>query len=1098
MTLKAKPIPFRWVVRITAIGIACGMVSVVLMAMTPDEPDQRSVWIDRWFLVILPSVILGMLGMIFGAIFGVNESFRRYPIVTGRVFRAMICLAWILASVVAIRGVITDKSPPILAPSVDQSPVDVLPAPFSWSAATDVSPLDLLDPADIPLTERPLVPSSDVVAVFGNSRGRPWEPVGAMAIQPDGRRIATGDRMPESPQFEDALSPSVVRLWDTDTLRVVAELPVDGPGVNDLSFSRDGGALAIGRLGGIDLWDLTAATPAWMQTIDAPQVTSSMIAIPESLQEHPLGQCAFAPTADRLAVGWRKNRSRAVAYSVVQRYVPRHGRWEADGGWAVGHEGEDRSPVYALTWSHDSARLAVTAMTTEEPKGRDVTYILSLRDESEKERTDRLQWTVTIGWIHALWGVPIAWGLGRLVRLAARQPLPPPNPDFPAQSMSEIAAMQLAAASLAVVATLMLLKIDPVERAEYHVSVPVALFLSLFALAEAERHARWARWLRVPPLASLTLFAGMVAMYFVVAPWDLANPPGSRISLPVPGWLGPAVGGFLVVGLVAVGFGRRSGRRWARILGWASVGLAIAFADYALLASDSPPEWVASVTETPGGPQAFLPDGERIVVQQAGSIRVRHLTSTPTDPGAILNSTDIDGKWIGMDSITVSPEGSSVAQAGRAQDAYVGPIASGAAAPFPFPAGHIYSWSGVRFAVAGRTLATAAEGPQHLPELRVWDWSDIVPRSRRGPVDVFADAVAVRLSPDGRHLAEWRTKRTPAAITGILTLTDLTTTPPTRCVLIERPWPTLKGMPMADARHDFFVAFDGAGTRLQAWEVNAIEGKSGPRVVGSWRCDAGGPVSCPTVPADDLTTKIIYFEHSPDGQWVATLEESDAPADSSHAYRVVLQGIDKADRKVLTVVRPEHATNRFDQPFMLRFSTDSRTLTVCEKADEKYDSPYRPKVSWTIGASSVAIPVPTSSEWEPLSFFRKLSPDGRHIADWVEGKKYSRDHSRVRITDPAGNAVRDVQLPGPASHFEFAPDGRHLLTWNNNGTVSVVRLAAADPNRVMVARSQARLAVDPRDAIAYRHRAEALVRLGRYAEAKVSFIRAIDLEREEP
>jgi WD40 repeat protein len=88
----------------------------------------------------------------------------------------------------------------------------------------------------------------------GQERASLWacEPGGcltAIAISPDGARLATAGFLDRS-----------VRFWDAASGEPRGELPKSGSGVTDLAFSPDGATLALARGDGtIPLWDVARA-----------------------------------------------------------------------------------------------------------------------------------------------------------------------------------------------------------------------------------------------------------------------------------------------------------------------------------------------------------------------------------------------------------------------------------------------------------------------------------------------------------------------------------------------------------------------------------------------------------------------------------------------------------------------------------------------------------------------------------------------------------------------------------------------------------------------------------------------------------------------
>jgi WD40 repeat protein len=135
--------------------------------------------------------------------------------------------------------------------------------PPEQAAAPDIprSPLDALDPAKIPASERFPWQPAELVAVIGEHRQRHWGPCDALALSPDGRVLATagyGDRM--------------VRLWDPATMRPLAEVTGHENGIQGLAFSPDDRWLASAGNGArqLLLWDRAHSPPKRMHTLSAP------------------------------------------------------------------------------------------------------------------------------------------------------------------------------------------------------------------------------------------------------------------------------------------------------------------------------------------------------------------------------------------------------------------------------------------------------------------------------------------------------------------------------------------------------------------------------------------------------------------------------------------------------------------------------------------------------------------------------------------------------------------------------------------------------------------------------------------------------------
>lgn len=70
-----------------------------------------------------------------------------------------------------------------------------------------------------------------------------------------------------------------------------------------------------------------------------------------------------------------------------------------------------------------------------------------------------------------------------------------------------------------------------------------------------------------------------------------------------------------------------------------------------------------------------------------------------------------------------------------------------------------------------------------------------------------------------------------------------------------------------------------------------------------------------------------------------------------------------------------------------------------------------------------------------------FSPDGQ----WLAG--IGRNDTVSVVDGRTGQEIRQITLPGRPTSLAFAPDGRHLLTGNANGTVYVLRLSDRDDSK---------------------------------------------------
>jgi WD40 repeat protein len=139
------------------------------------------------------------------------------------------------------------------------------------------SPLDRLDPKDVPPQERFPFQPRELVAVVGEHRQRHGSLVAAVAVRPDGRMVASGGTC-------------MVRLWDPATMQLVGGVPYLGS-VSSLAFSRDSKALVVGGNGGVlQVWDLVSGEP----------LPRLRFTIPTGA---PILAVAFAPDSRTLAAG---------------------------------------------------------------------------------------------------------------------------------------------------------------------------------------------------------------------------------------------------------------------------------------------------------------------------------------------------------------------------------------------------------------------------------------------------------------------------------------------------------------------------------------------------------------------------------------------------------------------------------------------------------------------------------------------------------------------------------------------------------------------------------------------------------------------------
>lgn len=91
---------------------------------------------------------------------------------------------------------------------------------------------------------------------------------------------------------------------------------------------------------------------------------------------------------------------------------------------------------------------------------------------------------------------------------------------------------------------------------------------------------------------------------------------------------------------------------------------------------------------------------------------------------------------------------------------------------------------------------------------------------------------------------------------------------------------------------------------------------------------------------------------------------------------------------------------------------------------------------------SLTVPTPAAGGQLPSST-RKEDLRSRPTAC---GFAFCDKTGRLALWDiPSAKVVWQHDLPGVVYHLAFAPDGRHLLTANSNGTLYVLRMASPQP-----------------------------------------------------
>jgi WD40 repeat protein len=182
-------------------------------------------------------------------------------------------------------------------------------------------PLDRLDPAQIPATERFDWQPKELVAVLGEHRGRHWTDQRHVAVSPDGKLVASCG--------EGAL----IYLWEADTLRLRALLTGHTAGVWSVAFAPDSRRLLSGSQDGtLRLWDLEARRELRCFKGHASEI----------------GSVAFSPDGGRALSGSRDRTVRLWDVHTGKQL----GRWE---GHTAGVQSVafSRDGAYALSGGND-------------------------------------------------------------------------------------------------------------------------------------------------------------------------------------------------------------------------------------------------------------------------------------------------------------------------------------------------------------------------------------------------------------------------------------------------------------------------------------------------------------------------------------------------------------------------------------------------------------------------------------------------------------------------------------------------------------------------------------------------------------------------
>jgi WD40 repeat protein len=190
-----------------------------------------------------------------------------------------------------------DEGEAIVGPIIQEVAATGVPSADGWRALSSKweavpSPLDQLEAASIPPSERVAGQPEELVAVLGSHAGRHWGEVKRIVCSPDGRYVAI-------------LGADSVRLFSSDTLREVAVLDREC-NASDIAFAPDGASLAVV---GWSSWIQARDRFAKIDTQDErepPEHADGWIQVWSLHEDSPLLRLTFE---------WKDQRPTAVAFS---------------------------------------------------------------------------------------------------------------------------------------------------------------------------------------------------------------------------------------------------------------------------------------------------------------------------------------------------------------------------------------------------------------------------------------------------------------------------------------------------------------------------------------------------------------------------------------------------------------------------------------------------------------------------------------------------------------------------------------------------------------------------------------------------------------
>jgi WD40 repeat protein len=350
--------------------------------------------------------------------------------------------------------------------------------------------------------------------------------------------------------------------------------------------------------------------------------------------------------------------------------------------------------------------------------------------------------------------------------------------------------------------------------------------------------------------------------------------------------------------------------------------------------------------------------------------------------------------------------------------------------------------------------------------LRLWDLTGDEPRERLKPQGPTVALTSLALTPDGKKLAT-------GGGDGVARLWDLTGPAPG-----EGAWAVLRDLAgrldsVAFSPDGKMLALGGADV-LSLWNVTGDD--VGERaVVKRWQgphrlafSADGKTLVCTSIAGDQWVVRLLdVTEAEPRERAVLKVDTLTGPlalapdgktlaCARSSAADVVLWDLTGAEPKERVVLKPPVGHYGASA---LAWSPDGKTLAA--SFHNSGNPRFRTLLLWDLSGAEPREQCNFLTEHLPLASSLAFNPDGKtlvyagsggQLIFWdVVGHRNRQELGRD-YTDSAGETVlwdalgkkhhkqRRMQLPGAALSLAFAPDGRHLVLGNANGTAYVLRL----------------------------------------------------------